>query len=123
MNTFQYPNPRPSLVIENGGGSKLGNCYYSHGYKITSRHKLSGDTIKGMRELGLLGYGQGFYIRSLCNGKEEPAGVDVVECVEYDERGKPLPGPAINPYSGEPYGTTEYKYYEYLVENRVDSSD
>jgi hypothetical protein len=123
MNKFLYVSSRPEMVIESNGGSKLGNCYYSNGYKITSRSRIAEEQLRELRSIGFLGYGQGFYIRSQCDGKEEPAGVDVVECSEYDEQGRLLPGPAINPYSGEPYGSTEYRYYEYLVENHVDSSD
>jgi len=51
----------PTLIVENLGVKKLGNCYYSTNYKIKSLNRmLSTEDIKKLREIGVLGYGQEF---------------------------------------------------------------
>lgn len=123
MNKFTYPNPRPSLVIERTGGASLGACYDESYWRITSTNRIKKETIRQLFELGLIGFGQEFSIKSQCDGKEPPAGTDTVECVETDQRGNTLPGPAINPYSGEPYKPYQYPYFVYECVSRCDSGD
>jgi len=121
---FVFLRTRPELVIEGTGGGSLGNCYSANGWRVTSVHRLTAETLRGLNALGLLGIGQEFYVNSQADGKEEPAGVDTVPCVVVDKRtGKRLDEPAINPYSGEPYGSHDYPYFVYDCESRCDSGD
>jgi len=122
--SYVYRNARPSIVIESRGGKQLGNCYHASYYRVTSLRKLTKETIDGMFRLGLIGYGQEFCILTKCDGSEEPAGTDTVPCVVIDEgTGEVIDEPAINPYSGEPYGPNMQPYYVYDTESRCDSGD
>jgi hypothetical protein len=141
MKDVVWSNPRPALTIENGGGSQLGNCYYSSGFRITSTRPLDVEAIKGLRAAGFLGYGQEFYVRGqLVDGahvavpakldwqtspKVPPSGVDQIAPTVRDRAtGKVLDEPPVNEYTGEPITkTVEGRYFVYVVENRVDSSD
>jgi len=123
MNKFTYPNPRPKLVIEYTGGGMISNCYDYSTWKITSTNRLNKETILAMNKLGLVGFGQEFFIRSQCDDKEPWAGLDVVECVETTQQGVVVPGVPINPYSGKPYAPCQMPYFEYMCEARCDSGD
>jgi hypothetical protein len=122
-NRAVYKRFRPQLVIEYVSGASMGNCYSSVAYKVTSWHKLSKDTLMNMNKAGILGIGQEFFIRSQCDGKEEPAGYDESPCVEVDRQGNVVNTTPINKYSGMPYGNIKEAYYEYICEARCDSSD
>ena len=112
-----YKRERPYLVVERTGGAKLGNCYNASYETISCHDRMTAEKINAMRDAGVLsGYGQEFYIKSQCDGEEEPAGHDEVMCVD-SETGEP----ATNPYSNKLYGTKSFAYYEYKVEHRVDS--
>jgi len=133
-----YKHSRPSLVVECTGGRNLGNCYNASYYRITSLQALGRDQIMALREAGFLGYGQEFsFTYKNADGsrgavpdkvdwkiKVEPTASDTVQCVEVDDRtGEVLRTPSINPYTGEPDGTTEISYFVYECESRVDSGD
>lgn len=118
MGSAVYRNKRPVLTVEMTGGRKLGNCYGSTTYRITSTNRMSREQINALRETRMIGYGQEFYVKSQCDGKEAPAGEDEVPCVD-SETGQP----AMNPYSGEPYKPTKMPFFVYEVEDRVDSGD
>lgn len=120
---YVYPKPRPDLTVEHMGGRKLGNCYSATNYRVTSQFKLTRDKLLALRDLGFLGMGQDFQIHSKCDGTETTCLTVPAACVAMDSTGKPIPGPAINPYSGKPYEPTSYTYYVYEVETRCDSSD
>ena len=122
-NRFTYPNNRPHLTIELTGGASLGRCYSASYWRVTSRFRRTREALVGLEKLGMIGGGQEFTIKSRCDGHEPPAGFDEIVCVELDEAGNALPGPAINPYSGEPYGPVKQEFYVYECESRVDSSD
>ena len=115
-----YKNDRPNLVIKREGGKDISNCYSVVFFTVTSRQKLSKEKIEKLADAGFLGYGQEFYIRSKCDGNEEPAGTDKVQCVD-ENTGKQ----AMNPYSDPsmPYPDYEENYYEYKIERRIDSGD
>lgn len=132
-------SPRPVLAIEAAGGASLGNCYSSMTYRITSQHPLPADKIAALRDLGLLGYGQEYCARyqhadglvalptvdkyGAMQAHVAPSGVDVVQGREFDESGRFVRSPGINPYSHKEYEPVEMPYYVYAVERRVDSSD
>ena len=121
---FVYPKPIPDLTIETTGGGSLGNCYSSTTWRVTSLHRLSVKTLQALNAAGVLGFGQEFYIRSQADGKEAPAGEKETPCVAVDRfTGKPTGEPAINPYSGQPYGSHKYPFYIYECESRCDSGD
>jgi hypothetical protein len=122
--TFTYPRPIPDLTIETTGGGQLGNCYSATTYRVTSLQRLSVEKLKALNAAGVLGFGQEFYIRSQADGKEPAAREVESACVAVDKRtGKPTGDPAINPYSGEPYGSSKYSVYVYDCESRCDSGD
>ena len=120
MGRAVYKRGRPDITVECTGGKNLGNCYNATFYKVTSVKQLSKEQIEGLRDLGLLGSGQEFFIRSKCDGVEEPAGFDTIPCVD-EETGEQ----AYNPYSEDraPYPAQEEPYYEYDIERRIDSGD
>jgi hypothetical protein len=125
MKRYHYYLPiRPGFVIENAGGSMLGNCYSQSLYRVTSRVRLSKERLEALYKLGLIGMGQEFYVRSKCDGTEEPAIVDEVGCTTCDENGKPTGEPPINSYTGQPItGTVPITHYVYDCETRCDSGD
>jgi hypothetical protein len=105
-----YKKERSNMEIKFVRSVNIGRCYNAFYYEITSTRKLTCEQIHGLRKLGFLGYGQEFNVNSQCDGKEEPAGYDTVQCLENGEvvmTYKPLKEP----------------YFVYHVENRVDSSD
>lgn len=124
MKTYTYDPIRPDLAIEIDGSAKLGNCYYSTTYRITSRFKLTRWQIEALAAAGFLGCGQEFRILSQCDGTEEAHGTDELQCVVYDN-GKRTDEPPFNPYSrdGSQYPPITKPYYVYRAERRVDSSD
>lgn len=114
---------RPDLVIEVTGGASLGNCYSSTTRRVTSASRLTREQLTALYRLGLLGMGQEFYIRSTCDGTEEPAVFDDVPCVMVDDNDQPTGEPAINQYTGEPRPPTRYDYFVYDLDTRCDSGD
>ena len=138
MSHFTYKNTRPVLVVESMGGSHLGNCYSASYYKVTSTYPICKKTLLQLRDAHIIANGQEFYCKLVTasgervpvveeldwRNKIEPTGKDIVPCVEVNERtGEVLNTNPVNKYTGKPYGTTEYGYYVYEVETRVDSSD
>jgi len=120
---YVYRNDRPSLAVRCTGGASLGNCHDAMYYEIVSRVRLDAKRIRALWDAGFLGYGQSFMITSTCDGTEEPAGEDIVPCVEEID-GVPQPGPAMNPYMpGVPYEPMSQLYFRYTTEARVDSGD
>ena len=111
-----YKRKRPNVAIFFVKEANLGNCYNAYYYKIVTNNRMSRKTIVSLRELGLLGSGQEFKITSQCDGEEEPAGFDTVECINSDGT------PAEN-YLGVPVEPREEPYYVYHIMNRIDSSD
>jgi hypothetical protein len=120
--TFEFRSPRPRLLVEFLFGVSLGNCYSARRYRVTSTQRMARKEIEALREAGVLGHGQEFYIRSRCDGQEEPAGKDVVPCVTVVD-GAVVDEPAVNPHTGDPYAPIQCGYFVYEVESRVDSSD
>lgn len=123
QNTFTWLHKRPKLVIERTGGGQISNCYSGSTWKITSLYPLKKETILSLYHAGVVGFGQEFGILSQCDGKEKPAGHDTVECVEISRSGEVLPGPAINPYSAEPYPDKQLPFYVYECWSKCDSGD
>ena len=131
--TRTFLNTRPLLLIEEGPGANLGNCYTSMSYKVTSRHPLTMDTLRTLREVGFLGYGQEFVAYQLdADGKRHsvtgpqstPTAYDEVQCVDYEDTPfQILTSPSINPYSGMPDKPLKMPYFVYVCISRVDSSD
>lgn len=128
---------RPSLVIEDLGGARLGHHYVAMRYKVTTTQEMSMAMLIALRELSFLGYGQEFSaVQVTSDGKRErighlrdafkpapPSGVDLVKCVTINTISrKVIDEPAINPMTGEPYPIKEFPYYVYECESRADSS-
>jgi hypothetical protein len=59
----RYAGADPVFVIAPTGGGQLGNCYYGHGWRVTSKTKLSDQDLRALNEMGVLGHGQEFYVR------------------------------------------------------------
>jgi len=49
-----------NLTITPTGGRELGRCYYEMTYTVASYQKLTPEKLTTLRDLGFLGYGQGF---------------------------------------------------------------
>ncbi len=136
-----WSNPRPVLTIERGAGAQLGNCYYGSSFTLTSTRPLDMEDIKKIRDTGLIGHGQEFYIRGQLidnklvpvppsldwktSGDVAPSGREMIEARVYDDAtGALLPDVlAVNEYTKEPLKPMEMSYYVYVTEDRVDSSD
>ena len=109
-----YRSTAPVLMIEELGGRKLGNCYYATRYRITSRGvKLTREQLHKLADAGVLGVGQEFYVRSTCDGMEEPCRRESAPCT-VDEEGGHCDQPQHQGYV--------HTYYSYECERRVDSS-
>ena len=133
-----FLSPRPSLTVEGTGSRSLGRCYSEATYRVTSRQPLDRKTLKALSEAGVLGYGQEFGVMYATaaggsepvpetvewNTRPEPTGWDDVPAVQV-VRGTTTPtgAPAINTYTGLPYGPQRMPFYVYNVVRRVDSSD
>jgi len=120
--TCYYINPNPSLSIHAGETKQLGRCYYGGEYKITSSTKLKMDSINKLWDMGLLGAGQSFAIKSTCDGTEKPTGFYEVPGVMMDGNGKKYDDPPVN-WDGKPAPLAKFPYYEYITIWRCDSSD
>ena len=122
-NYFMYPAIRPQLSVECTGGANLGNCYNASYYRVTSITPLTKKSILALRDAGFLGYGQEFLLNSPCDGKEVPAGMDLMPCKEMDERTRKIVNE--NPLSkdGTPKPPIQRPFFVYLCESRVDSGD
>ena len=82
-----------NLLIEQTAGCQLGNCYYSHSFRIKNlNYPLTKDKIDSLHDLGFLGYGQEFYC-------------------DYKNTEEKIEGDICN------------RYYVVTCESRVDSSD
>ena len=139
MKQAVWKNPRPLLAVEHTAGSKLGNCYYGTYYTITSLHPLDTEQISLLRAAGFIGFGQTFSIMGqLVDSKlvdipqkldwkiragVKPSGQDTIKAVNVDAAGNVLPGIALNEYTGKPVRSISAPYYQYVTEDRVDSSD
>ena len=120
-----YISPRPSLSIERRRGSTFnrGSSYGSGGYTITSLRRLDKDQLVKMFHAGLLGSGQSFFINSQCDGKEEPAGKDLVEGVMLDDHGNLLVDEPPTLWNGAPAKPDTVPYYVYHTSYTCDSGD
>jgi len=96
----------PILQIEIVDGSKLGNCYYSQTYKITSLSPLNKEDIENLRNSGFLGYGQEFGVKN--------------DLIHYDNNNTAYE-PILESLTTS--DGTEQEYHVYYTYNRVDSSD
>lgn len=140
MNQVMWKNQRPILAVEFDSGAKLGNCYHSTTYKITSTRPLSVEQITLLRDAGMIGYGQSFSIQgqlvsesfvavpASMDWKEAarvtPSGKDVINAIVIDTlTGKVIDTPALNEYTGKPVGPIEAPYFQYVVVDLVDSGD
>lgn len=113
-----YKPTRSQLSIELSESSNLGRCYNSTIYKVISASRLSLTQFQALRAAGFLGFGQEFRILTPHDGNEEPTGFDVIECVDS------VTGLfAINPLTNHCYKPIKAPYFEYHIEDRIDSSD
>jgi hypothetical protein len=51
------------IEVKPAGGATLGRCYEAMHYEIHSGEELPNTFIRTLRDLGLLGYGQEFFVR------------------------------------------------------------
>lgn len=120
--TCYFISPRPEITINNLGSRSKGRCYVEGEYKITSTRRLSRASISKLWDAGLLGYGQGWSIKSPCDGNEPSAGYDLVEGVMIDDSGKKLDEPPTN-WFGNPAEPSKMHYFEYITTYSCDSGD
>lgn len=141
MKDVTWHNHRPSLLVEHGTSAQLGSCYSSSTYIVTATNPLDAEQIAALRTVGILGYGQEFYIRGQQidgqivpvakkldwqeRSKVKPSGVDAIAPkVRCRSTGKWLNEKPVNAYTGLPVtSTVDAPYFVYVVESRVDSSD
>lgn len=134
MRTHQvYRSDRPELLVERGGGARLGNCYNATYFKVTSRRALSLADLQALQTIGVLDAGQEFYGRQVTADDDRvtvppvldwrtrstvvASGFDTVPCVEVDaETGKVI-------RILEAFKPSRSPFFVYECECRVDSSD
>jgi hypothetical protein len=141
MKDVTWSNDRPTLTVEHGSSRQLGNCYRAHTYVVTTTRVLDCEEIKALRNAGVLGCGQQFYIEGQqIDGKlvpvpakldwesrrdVRPSGIDkIAPRVRCRQTGAWLNEQPVNAYTGKPI-TDEHDapFYVYVVEDRVDSGD
>lgn len=120
--TCYFINPNPHLSIHRGDSKELGRCYYGGEYKIISSTKLNQEKIRQLWDMGFLGEGQSFTIKSTCDGTEKPSGFHEVPGVMMDDNGKKYSDPPVD-WAGNPAKPALFAYYEYVTTWRCDSSD
>jgi hypothetical protein len=82
---------------------------------------LTKEKLKMLHDSGCMpNLGQGFCIKSQCDGQEKPTITDMLECVEF-VNGKAVACPATNPYTEQQYKPIPQTYYVYECEIREDS--
>lgn len=113
---FRYVDSNPTLQITFEGSSKLGYRYNIYKYKISSKIELTDNQIRVLRSIGLLGYGQEFYLREKTVKEYDVPCVVVLDGINHPDI------EATNPWTGKPYPSQKHKLYEYIVEDRVDST-
>lgn len=118
-----YLSKRPHLTIELKGGVQLGNCYEASYWRVTSRLRLTLDTLRQLHTAGVLGYGQEFYVRSQCNGSEPVALFEETIPTDVDSHGEPTGKPALSWDGRLVSQPSTQEYYVYECEVRCDSSD
>lgn len=141
MKDTVWRNPRPELVVECGGGGRLGNCYSNAIYRVTVLRPLDVTELTALRNAGFLGHGQEFFIHGQqVDGRlvpvapeltwetrrdVKPSGIDQLSPVVVDRAtGKVLDETPIHEYTGQVITETiDAPFYVYVVESRVDSSD
>ena len=64
-----------SLTIEIVNSATLGRCYYGTTYLVTSVLPLTEDSVRGLRGVGFLGYGQEFYVGKIEKRTESTEGL------------------------------------------------
>ena len=109
-----YRDRTPTLTIKIVSSAKLGTCYYSTTYRVTSKAvRLSAEKLAQLSRAGVLGQGQEFRVLSQCDGQEVPNAYDKVACTVTEDGGA-----CQNPQ----HKWFEVPYYSYDCERRVDSS-
>lgn len=115
---YHYPDPLPLLTIEKIGSRGTGRCLTETNYKIRSKRELTDNEIADLARCGVFSSGQALGVV----GRERET--HEVECVAMNTRtGQRLPGPAMNPYTGEPYKAAILTYHVALVRVTCDSGD
>lgn len=117
--SFVYVQKRPQLSIELVSSRASRSCWSVSTYRVTSWGRQPRSTLEALNKMGVLGTGQGFQVKSQCDGMENPAGFDRTECVDTETGACP----AINPYNRKPYGPVDLPFYVYEVEATCDSGD
>ena len=121
MTTIILRAPTPELTVNCLGTKQAGRCYTITRYEVRSTKKLQHAVFAGLRDAGMLGYGQGF---SVSSPREEQ---ELLVPVSIDEAtGKVLAEgyeKVLNPYSRQPYKETYRTVYIYTVTSDCDSSD
>lgn len=120
MANIVFKAPTPDLLLECTGSRAAGRCYTITTYKVTSTKRLPRSVFDGLREAGLLGYGQGFSVSSPVEEPQllVPVALDVSDrevARGYDK--------VTNPYSGAPYNETYRTVYVYTITSECDSGD
>lgn len=120
MASIVFKAPTPDLHLKCTGSREAGRCYYITTFEVRSIHKLSRAVFDGLREAGLLGYGQGF---SVSEPKEEQ---ELLVPVLKDSAGKVISegyDVVVSPYSRQPYAPSYRTVYIYTITSECDSSD
>jgi hypothetical protein len=121
MTDIRFKAPTPELTLSCLGTKAAGRCYTITTYEVRSTKKLQHAVFAGLREAGLLGYGQGF---SVSSPREEQ---ELLVPVSIDEAtGKVLAEgyeTVLNPYSRQPYKEAHRTIYVYTVKSECDSGD
>ena len=111
----------PDMSVQHLGTRQAGRCYTISTFQVRSTYKLQHSVFEGLREAGLLGYGQGYTVSSAVEEQEllVPVKVDdhtgEVVAEGYEN--------VHNPYSREPYKHSYRTVYVYTVTSECDSSD
>ena len=115
-----FKAPTPDLTLECTGTAQKGRCYTVTTYRVTSRNKLPHSVFAGLREAGMLSYGQGWSVSSPVEEQQ------LLVPTSVDSSGKTLASGydvVLNPYSRQPYKETYRTVYVYTITSECDSGD
>lgn len=113
----------PILTVVAERSQSYGRCYSGTTYKVESTIRLGKLALDSMFLNGIFGAGQEFNIKSQCDGKEEPAGFELVMAKEYDTSTWAVVNEKPTNPHGEMFPPMKEPFYVYMVERRTDSGD
>lgn len=116
-----FKSSSPELSVRHVATRSKGRCYTVSTYEVRSTHKLPRIVFDGLREAGMLGYGQGWSVSEPTSEPEQlvPTSIDEFTGKVLAEGYEVV----LNPYTRLPYSSSSRTIYVYTVTSECDSGD